>query len=788
MYELCVDTMNLAHGAPLWYPLKSVLFFMIRDSTDLTTINIQLMIAASRSMRRGSTLEDSDIESVSSDEQLGGKPAQFVSRASQMFTGLQRGVSLLNIRGGDGQNQQSKNDLQDRYFEAKERNLFQGRGSGVYSECSEIAEDESLSDNSTFEMPMVKSEGEYMECSDNTGGIARLFEDDVDIDRLQLEIEAPMLEASTLNNISERSGEEQGRVSTLGPLPFFKGIAGKYDSNKDSNEWVQDSVPVDFREETKSELCRIGSSGLGWIQDSVPVNFTTSTEETGERRRKRRSWRPGSILSKSINRQCDESDIEPETMDDTVNTEKQRAQQRAVSKLMQKHFKTANNPDSFRELQKQMKEKGAVTGTSVRALLQDIDLQSAYDESEDIDLELEHTTKNFFASAETKPQAKEVADYSWQESNDSKHEELQQRLRNDPLFGDIDPWPYIHLPSREPNLQFLSDVIHCSTDEGRASLLTLHGEKYLGKSKLIDAVVENVQNQSQNSFTVLRSARSSNTTLTSFYPFREIVSSALRECDKRTRIKGENEEAALESDSIIVQRLIQRKIIDESDQLMISRMLPSVTLESPGLLSLLQGRSPDALTKDSADTLFKLMIPLQPVVLIFDAVDGDGDFDRSSWAIMEKLLLLSPISCPQMIAIVISRQPLPVPRCLVDILVDTCLKRITKRDSEEYIRSIFDPGCMDRDMTVDENVLQVIHSKSAGCPLFLERLILFAQRRSIIEIDETRNAVAINGFDGRQPELVDALPVTLNEEVLSEINNLPHNELDSLKVACCMGE
>jgi predicted ATPase len=220
---------------------------------------------------------------------------------------------------------------------------------------------------------------------------------------------------------------------------------------------------------------------------------------------------------------------------------------------------------------------------------------------------------------------------------------------------------------------------------------------------------------------------------------------------------------------------------------MISRILPDAMLESSDLLSLLQGRSPGSLTKDTADTLFKLMIPLQPLLIVFDAADGDGGIDSSSWCLMEQLLLSASTSCPQMIAIVISRQPLSIPARLAGITIDTSLKRITKQDSEEYIRALFDPNGVDKSMTVDENVIDIIHARANGCPLFLERLVLWAQKRAIIEIDETRNAVAFNFFHGHRSELNDVLPATLNEEILSEISSLHHNELESLKTACCMG-
>eukprot|EP00804_Cyclotella_cryptica_P020226 CCRYP_010919-RA/>CCRYP_010919-RA protein AED:0.03 eAED:0.03 QI:456/1/1/1/1/1/5/369/1533 len=738
-----------------------------------------------KTMKRNSAHESSDSDSISSEERQTGKHAELMARASQILTGLGRGASLLNVQSNDGQGSLERNDLQERFLEAKQNNLFSGRGSGIRSEVSGIAEEDdlSLSDASTFEMPLG-SEGETASY-DNTGGTEPQLDEYADIDRLQLEIHASYgralsgvtlssLVSNASSNRSDRSDEDEDKKAPImAALPFFGrgacGLVGKHIHDEEPSSIVQ-------RKDTA------GSSdgrAKGWLS-----GISSATDEAAGRR-KSASWKLPTSLKQILLKE--DSDDEPYTEDASKK-------QKAAAKLMHKHFQTANNPESFRELQKRMKEKGAFTETSVRALLQDVDFDSSDEDGEQgIGLELDHSfKKNFFAS-DLKPLTNE---YSWQEGNadtDSKLDEIQQRLRNDPIFfGGIDQRPYIHLPSREPSLQFLANVIQSATDEGRATLLTVHGDRYLGKTKFIDAVVRNVQNQSQNSFTVLRSERSSSTAVISFFPFRKIVSSALRECNRKTEMGAKPHEEtdgnrAREFDSSTIQRLIDQKLLDKSDQVMISRILPDVILESSDLLSLLHGRSPGSLTKDTADTLFKLMIPLQPILMVFDAVDGDGDIDSSSWRLMEQLLLSAPTSCPQMIAILISRQPLSIPSLLSGVTIDTSLKGITKKDSEEYIRALFDPNGFDKSMTVDENVLDIIRSRANGCPLFLERLVLWAQKRAIVEIDETRNAVAINVFHEHRSELNDILPATLIEEVLTELSSLPHNELDSLKTACCMG-
>ncbi|KAL7538375.1 hypothetical protein ACHAXR_010346 [Thalassiosira sp. AJA248-18] len=229
---------------------------------------------------------------------------------------------------------------------------------------------------------------------------------------------------------------------------------------------------------------------------------------------------------------------------------------------------------------------------------------------------------------------------------------------------------------------------------------------------------------------------------------------------------------------------------------MIGRILPSVMNNQ--LLSLLKGRNPTALTKDIASSLFKIMIPLQPVVLVFEAIGDDCDIDSSSWDLMEELLLSAGKSCPQMLLIALSRRALTesIPTSIINSQqqhVDIEIDPMTKSDSENYIRALFcDPNSeIDTNMAVDASVLDGVYDRADGCPLFMERIVLWSQRKEVIELDETRNAVASNlrkkNDKEDAPLLADTLPMNLNEEILEVINSLPHHLLDALKVAACLG-
>jgi len=236
--------------------------------------------------------------------------------------------------------------------------------------------------------------------------------------------------------------------------------------------------------------------------------------------------------------------------------------------------------------------------------------------------------------------------------------------------------------------------------------------------------------------------------------------------------EGEEEE----TDVSIVRRLIQRKILNKNDQLMIGRILPEVMNDQ--LLSLLKGRNPVALTKDVCESLFKILIPLQPVMLVFESEGDECDIDPSSWYLIEELLLSAGKQCPQLLCIMVSRQSLSdnIPTTISDKhVVDVHIDRMDRHDTECYIRALFcDPNCIDRNTEVDENVVDGIYDRARGCPLFTERLVLWAKRKSLLELDERRNAVALhfpnntdsNDYDNEAALFLEKLPSSLNEEIL----------------------
>jgi len=518
--------------------------------------------------------------------------------------------------------------------------------------------------------------------------------------------------------------------------------------------------------------------------------------------------------------------------------------------------------ESFRNLQMLMKEKGAITGNAIVHLLQEVAEEHAVNENNENGTRILHADLNsndasidFLATLEESKSFKPTSRASRQPINNGSaakyfnhddgnsitsgsislsslstrniirqpskigrrttfseeqvsktHEAMQIRLEQDPMFGSSHTArPFISIPSRESKAEKLIDVIRNAADQGQSCLLNVRGDKFVGKTKLVQKMIDTVQIQGMG-YTVLSSARSAHDVLTSFSPFREIVSAALRSCDAVTQrsdeshnstsgSNGDEDEGVEETDDEIVQRLVQRKILNKSDRLMIGRIIPSVV--DSQLLSLLKGRNPTALSKDMAASLFKIMIPLQPVMLVFEADGDDCEIDPSSWDLIEELLLSAGKQCPQMLLVAISRHQLKFPTSITEKYVDLHIERMNPSDSESYIRALFcDPNCIDRNMSVDSAVVDGVYDRAQGCPLFTERLVLWAQMKEVIELDETRNAVALNffhdhgscnGAESKEESLLNSLPHNLNEEILEVINNIPHHLLDALKVAASIG-
>ena len=529
------------------------------------------------------------------------------------------------------------------------------------------------------------------------------------------------------------------------------------------------------------------------------------------------------------------------------------------SQFMKRNLNSAtNNTQSFRNLKEIIKEKGVTTAQGIQMVLQEAAQEHAVDthatsgvqhklncldsissmgdaeeqyyskigpnDSKDLDTlwgKRQHQSSNesdsnveqnrngagegLVASAVRAP----MRYIQRRSSNPSISTNKENPLQDDSIFGDKKTRAYSAIPSHERDLRRVVEAMHSAANQGESSLICVCGERYVGKSTLIAKSIESVNRQGPN-FTVLRSRRSRDDVYTSYYPLREIVRKALRLCDEFTQMSDESSTTQNTADStvehvtdeIVLARLISRKTLNKSDRLMLGRVLPDCC--SIQLVSLLKGRNPTALAKDLVATLLKVFIPLQPVMLVFESDGKDGSFDQSSWELIEELLLSASKHCPQLVILSESRAELQVPDSIASYSQSVELGRMDKYDTESYIRALFCDGQneVDRYMSVDYTVLDGVFARAQGCPLFTERIVSWARRRDLIELDETRNAVSLympsddegEGSVGRnnneKDELVNALPANLYEEILAVMNRslqLSDCQLDAIKLASCLG-
>jgi len=397
-----------------------------------------------------------------------------------------------------------------------------------------------------------------------------------------------------------------------------------------------------------------------------------------------------------------------------------------------------------------------------------------------------HINESFRGDESLRGDSSDIGGSKQGSSKQQQKEELDARLMKDPIFGgsNENPIPFVAMPSREGIFESLLHAMSSAADEGESCLLSIMGDRFVGKSRIVDEAIEKAQSWGMG-FTVLKSHRSETDSLTSFYPFRAIISTALRDCDAMTMRSDESfdmsgwEKEGGETDAGIVQRLVQRKILNKSDQLMLGRILPDVMNKE--LLSLLKGRSPTAVIKDIAASIFKLIIPIQPVVMVFEADGNGGEIDLSSWSLIEELLQSAGEQCPQMLMLAMSRNSISIPKSLEDVSLEVGIGRMTKADSERFVRSLFVGTENDIKMTLDPKIAEAVYARANGCPMFTQRAISWARRKRLINVDEITNFVDWNSPDE------DIFPHTLNEEILEVINNLPENHLDALKIATCLG-
>jgi len=404
--------------------------------------------------------------------------------------------------------------------------------------------------------------------------------------------------------------------------------------------------------------------------------------------------------------------------------------------------------------------------------------------------------------------------------------------------------PYVRLPSRaDREVVLLEALCAAASGHGGPLLVSICGAPYVGKSRMLREVVVESDHIEMAGFAVLKSYRTELDGGTSYFPLRQVVMSALQMSDaKNESSNGELTSSGhgLDDDDVIeifaseeggactaVERLISARILTASDRLALGLVLPELgqTGQASCLLATLQGQSPAALAKSVADSLLKVLAPLQPLAMIWE---GDGELDPCTKSVLSEMMNLAKERCPRMLVAIESRRPVTLPYSLLDEAKEVRLTALEKEETEIHLRSALSLDRISEDgeegtTDISEKLLDTIHDRSAGCPLFIDRLAAWAVERDMIRCDPERDLVVFKSLpssrnhnaamssshpshpretvanvellDLKEDEAeaqvydadADALPMDLSDMVLEKFNDLPPHLWETLKVASCIG-
>lgn len=448
----------------------------------------------------------------------------------------------------------------------------------------------------------------------------------------------------------------------------------------------------------------------------------------------------------------------------------------------------------------------------------------------------------------------------------SAREEVGELLPKDSvaalLTGDR---PYVHLPSRsDRESSLLEALMTAASGQDGPSLVSICGAPYVGKSRLLREILVESDHVEMAGFAVLRSYRTELDGGTSYFPLRQIVMSAVQLCDSRSGNGGgggirsvDLAAAAADEDGVVeifaseedgacsaVERLVSSRVLTASDMVALGLVLPELgrTGEASRLMATLQGQSPASLAKSVADALLKVLAPLQPLTMLWE---GDGELDPCTKSVLSEVMKSARDRCPRMLVAIESRRPVTLPYDLLDEAREIRLTALQKEETEIFLRSALSLDREDGTTDISEKLLDTVHDRSAGCPLFIDRLAAWSVEREMIRRDTDRDVVVLslppsargddsghghgnghghaahfrssssdfNEGSGVVVEEVDeatdtvietsahhdaceeqdydadanALPSDLSDMVLEGFNDLPPHLWDAMKMAACIG-
>lgn len=339
--------------------------------------------------------------------------------------------------------------------------------------------------------------------------------------------------------------------------------------------------------------------------------------------------------------------------------------------------------------------------------------------------------------------------------------------------------PFVNMPSRQNAMNSLL-LVKDRAEKQDPTIVFVSGGPFLGKSRLIDEVTANASN---DGFRILKSFRTSLDSFTSYFPLRQIVSDAMIQCANLRCGEGKT----IDNESEAANFLVDENIFKKTDRVNIGSIVPSVA--DAQLISLLSGLNPKARTRSIADSLMKILTLLQPFIII---LEGDGDIDPSSWSLLAELMRRAPNECPQLMLIVSSRDSPTITSAAANLrrnAVQIKLLPFEKYETELYLKTMLGTT-ENNDTMIDNRLLDVVHDRSNGCPLFIDCVVKWAVEKHMIEPIDCQDGskmISLKTIDDRSDDVTAAIPCELSSILLAPFNHLSPPLWDALKIASCIG-
>ena len=333
--------------------------------------------------------------------------------------------------------------------------------------------------------------------------------------------------------------------------------------------------------------------------------------------------------------------------------------------------------------------------------------------------------------------------------------------------------PFVIMPSRQDAMDRLVEAKQRAMSD-RPTIAFVSGGPFLGKSRLINEVASAA---SEEGFRILKSFRTSLDSFTSFFPLRQIVSAAMIACANLTS------RAPIDDEIVAAKYLVDQNIFNKTDKVNMGSIVPTVA--DAQLLSLLSGMNPKARTKSIVDSLIKILKFLQPLMVI---LEGDGDMDPSSWSLLAELLYRAGSECPKIMITVSSRDSPTITSAASNLRKNAKqvkLMPFAKNETELYLRVLL--GVKDESVSIDGRLLDVVHDRANGCPLFIECVVRWVLEKSMIEYADGSKKMSLKMLDERSDDVTAAIPRELSNILLAPFNKLSPPLWDALKIASCIG-